>query len=448
VNREDFYRLRDLRTTAYGIEADPLERPVGIAIGAEAAASPAGQAGALALVNMAARVHRSLHVSAPDAPLLVPTLTGGTTLADHVFELVTAIDPYNEVRVDPTGTGLPDITVGVGSGTGAPMAITASRYTGLVTTHPIAIGSDPSTLLGACIAACLGASTLLHLALSSEPVNRSVSLWSLADAPAGPTGPAEPISPLDCGSVAVIGAGAVGSALAYWLRLLGAAGSWVFVDGDRVELHNTNRGLGLLASHAGWTSEGPTLSAAYKSDVTAPLIDADSYPGWYHDWLADYPEPPDVVIPVANGPGLRAAIGQRGEPILLHAATSQQWTSDLHRHLAEDDGCIDCRLPDESGATLACSTSPIEIASETVDAALPFLSGAAGVLLVTAMHRLTAGDIKHDSVNHWQLRLDTNTLPSIRARRWGCAETCVSRRTLPRELRRRLPRSPRWAHLD
>jgi hypothetical protein len=86
--------------------------------------------------------------------------------------------------------------------------------------------------------------------------------------------------------------------------------------------------------------------------------------------------------------------------------------------------------------------------NQTVDAALPFLSGAAGVLLVIALARLVEGRIPQGNLNHWQLRLDARTRPTLRGRQWQCASNCVTRRTLPQALRRRVPRAQRWAHLD
>ena len=381
-------------------------------------------------------------------PLLASSLTPGSTLAETIHALVTGIDPYNDIALSPPGTELPAASIAVGADRTASITITAERYTAILTRDPKAFGDDPSTVIGACLAACLGAASLLHLVIGATPVERSTSLWSLMDSPPTATGPGAPPPPLDLGHVAVVGAGAVGSALAYWLRIIGITGTWEFVDGDVVELHNTSRALGLLASHAGWTSAGLTDTPENKADVTATLLEASSYVGWYDNWLQHNQVAPDLIVPAANGPGLRAALGQRGEPILVHSATSRQWTADLHRHLPEPDGCISCRLPDTSGSPLACSTSPIQMGTETVDAALPFLSGAAGLLLAAGLQRIVDGRIQDGNLNHWQLHLDANTRRTLRGRRWVCGAGCTIRRTLPQLLRRKLPRGQRWAHLD
>lgn len=451
MNRAEFYRLRDLRTRDYGIAADPLERPVGIAISGEAAESPAGQVAALALINMAARVHRRLRILVPEQQLLVSSLIPASSFGDAVVALVTAIDPFNEIAIVQSGDrlALPDATIGVGAVPHVPLAISARRYTATLSNEALAFGNDPSTTVGACLGACFGAAGLLHLALGREPRERRTSLWTLADETGEGSGPGDAPSRIDVGNVAVIGAGAVGSALAYWLRLLGVEGeAWAFVDGDVVELHNTSRGVGLLAAHAGWSASGLTGDPAKKAEVTAALVGGKGFPVWYEEWVQTGDEAPDLIIPVANGPGVRSAVAERGEAVLVHGTTSRRWSADLHRHLAESDGCIRCRLPESPSSPPPCSTAQVRIGEETVDAALPFLSAGAGLLIVRALERLATGSLAAGVSNHWELHLDEATQPTLRARRWSCDSQCATRRHLPQSLRRTLPRGRLWAHLD
>jgi hypothetical protein len=64
------------------------------------------------------------------------------------------------------------------------------------------------------------------------------------------------------------------------------------------------------------------------------------------------------------------------------------------RHLPGTDECLACRFPkaiDE--ASLACSSGPVVLPEGRGDAALPFLSMFAGVLVVAALLRLQAGPL-------------------------------------------------------
>ncbi|MBV8980549.1 MAG: hypothetical protein JO086_06590 [Acidimicrobiia bacterium] len=446
MTRERFYADRDRRTVEYGL-VDPFEEPIGIVVSPAVAETPAGQVAALSLVNMAARLHRALRIAVPDVGLLVPSLAGETSLAAEVAALVYEIDPYNHLAVASSlrDVDIPRAAVGVGPVERLPLCLGADRYRACVGEHG-SFSTDLSTLIGAAGAACLGAAALTRLSLGQPVAPRVVSMWDLTEE--GGSGPSDGVDPLDLGTVAVVGAGAVASGLAYWTRYVGIRDDWVFVDGDLVQLHNTNRGLGLLARHAGWVDGEPSGDLASKAIVTAGLLAARGYDGWYDDWLLDAPRPPDLVLPLANGPGLRSAIGQRGEPILIHATTSRMWTADLHRHLAEEDDCIGCRLPEAQTVKLACGTSPIADGSTGNDSALPFLSSSAGLLLLVGLVHLANGRLVSLAANHWQLHLDLGDRRTMSSRRWSCAQACAVRRNMPRQLRRRLPRRGRWAHLD
>jgi hypothetical protein len=98
---------------------------------------------------------------------------------------------------------------------------------------------------------------------------------------------------------------------------------------------------------------------------------------------------------------VRHAIGQRGENLLLHATTSSNWTAELHRHIASRDDCIDCRIPEALHARFTCSTGPAQPSTEAnFDAALPFLSGTAGLLLAAGLVRLQHGTVQRGPHNH------------------------------------------------
>jgi hypothetical protein len=61
---------------------------------------------------------------------------------------------------------------------------------------------------------------------------------------------------------------------------------------------------------------------------------------------------------LANGRDVRTLVAQRGEPLLLHATTSPNWTAELHRHRPERDDCPRCRIPEDAVTDFDCSTGP------------------------------------------------------------------------------------------
>jgi hypothetical protein len=198
----------------------------------------------------------------------------------------------------------------------------------------------------------------------------------------------------------------------------------------------------MTAAEAGW----PAGESRRKVEISASIAAAGTYVGGYEKWLQEHPDSrPDLVLPLANGLGLRRSIGQRGDPLILHATTSPAWLAQLHRHLAGLDDCIDCRLPDIP-PQFNCSTAPVNVGNSQTseDAALPFVSAASGLLLATELLRLGRERSCPGPKNiHW---IDFKS-PRIEFRRGihRCREGCDS--GLPLHIVREASASSRWVHL-
>jgi hypothetical protein len=97
---------------------------------------------------------------------------------------------------------------------------------------------------------------------------------------------------------------------------------------------------------------------------------------------------------------------------------------------------------------MQCSTGPTDVAdSKSPDAALPFLSAAAGLMLAAALATLPNGPAMTGRMNHWQLDL-TLSMPLLRQHQHQQRQAC---REQPSAALRRLinesePR--RWDYLD
>jgi hypothetical protein len=437
---EEFYRLRDQRTVQLGGEPAALAAPVCFRASPRTASSAAGQVLLLALVNMAARVHRRLVVDVPERELVAPTLLPSGTLLEGITTTVTAIDPFCHFQIGPPN-GNEQVVIGIGDDIDAcNWYVGATRYRATLTDHPVPVTDDPSTVWGAGLAACMGAAATYYAVHGHSPRPAQLSLWDLTygtDAPIG----ISTVLPIDVGSVAAIGAGAVGSALCYWGANVGVIGDWEIVDHDVVELHNTNRSMAFLAMHAGW-SDGVAVP---KAPIAAALIGATPRRMTYAEWTA-MNRTPDLVLALANDYGVRHDIGQRGEPIVLHATTSRSVTAELHRHIPDIDQCIGCRFPDDRPPDLSCSTVPaLDPDRGSDDAALPFLSAAAGLLLARALEQLPDGPQLTAPANHWRIHF----LPGakiVQAARWACAASCAT--TVPSYARRAGQRGRRWSGVD
>lgn len=452
TDRDRFYAERDRRTHQYGANDDALTTPIALVCSDDITDTRAGQAAILALVETVARVHRKITVIAADRPLAIDALMTSTSLHAAVAERATAIDPYITIQTtapaDATTAADGTITLGLGTAARPGLDLYAGWTGGLgiIDTNPVpARGSSDGDLVGAATAACLAAAAAFRLA-HGQPVQPSrVNLATRTSGDNAPT--TSTVGPIDVGDVLIIGAGAVTHALTYWARLLGITGRWTLVDRDLAELHNTNRCLGMTAADAGWASGRPGGPVRYKADTAAEIIGAHAAPCWYDEWIATSPPRPDLQLCLANERGIRPTVAALGEPVLLHATTSSNWTAELHRHIAGRDDCPACRLPEVSRPQFKCSTGPADpTRSDSGDAALPFLSAAAGLMLAIALCQLPdGGELITGSQNHWRLSFEEG--PVLRSSRWQHGR-CPHMLTRPVRATLQRAAPSLWDHLD
>ncbi len=382
--------MSDARTRQYTGGAVPAA-PVGIDIG-EAIHTAGGRLALLALANATVRNHPRVFVRAENVE------QAGDFTHDLLAEIAAATPTsrLDIVEKPPTGTPI----IGIGSDcANATLYIGADRFTATVTNRAAALTDDPSTAWGAALAAMRAANHIFRGAIGLEPpALERLSLWTLEPATAA-TGPSEP-GPIAAGSVWLLGAGGVGSSLAWWVRHFGGTDPWTIIDHDVVEDTNLNRCLGMFRRHLTSSNGAP----AHKSDVAAELIPgARSFPDTWEAWVATDPAPPDVIIPAANDFGVRGQLATYSHPMAITGATSPNWTADLHLYRAGIDGCIECRHPNAAEPAFACSTASVPAGNGgSTDASLSFLSGAAALLCAAALVRLQAGEVV-DGYNHWQM---------------------------------------------
>jgi hypothetical protein len=443
ADRDRFYQERDQRSRQYLDTAHPYDKPVRIRVGPDAAATPAGQTLALTLLNMACRIHRRVELVVADAPLLIPSLVQASGLRDSATVLAHAIDPY--IQLGPlSDADVPTVAIGNVAGN---IHLGADGYIGTCSDEPVAVTDHSASMIGAGLGACLGAAALVHVTCGSTFQPRRVSLWGFGEAGLD-RGPDTPLEPVDVGKLgAIIGAGAVGSAIAYWFRLLGLKGHWWVVDGDMVELHNTNRSIGMLAIDAGWGDGEPGGCPATKATVAAMLIGAEPVEDWYDTWIKAAPRL-DVLIPAGGEREIRRQLGYLGMPFLIQGATSTAWQAQLHRHGRPGDSCPACRFRATPQVAPECSTGSLPVVPTgegSNDAAVPCLSATAGLMVVAALTQIEHGYLDQ-SINQHGLLFDDGISIDWCNTITRCKPSCSY--TLSAKNRRNLNAGKRWARLD
>jgi hypothetical protein len=435
VNREQFLAEFGSRTAAYVSGADLDTRPVAVSIG-EGAHSPAGHLLVAALFNQLARAHSRLTVRGDlDRELLCRDPFGSRDLRTATIGLATSINPFIEVEEASGGAEDPLLRIAIGHQEPGGLEVGCEGWCAAFGPGSQIVDRGDS-LWGAALAACITAACAFRrmCRLPFEPAG-SYSLWSggAAGEDQGPESPA-----LEFGSVLQVGAGAVGAALDYWLHGFGTDfREWLILDGDHVDVSNLNRQLLYRAADAGFLP-APAVAKAQRS---AELLGAKPKVEFWGEDRAVVEASYDTVLALADERNVRGALQGRQPPILLHATTSANWQAQSHRHIPELDDCIVCRLP-ATPAQLRCSDA--EVGTERVEAALPFLSSSAGLLLAVDLVRLSEGVIAQESANSRSLIFDA-AQPVTQALRYCCRPDCGT--MLPEEVRAQIP-GGRFAELD
>jgi hypothetical protein len=395
----------------------------------------AGQLLILSTLNQVARFARRVSLVGPDSSLVVPTLLAAATFRGALMETARAIDPFISFIDDRSAES---IAIGFGrdAPAGADLYVGGEGWDAVVSRDMADIPNVDESSAGVALASCIAAAHgfCASLDINAEMFFGTFSGWSMArghvEAPPFPTS-------TDLGSVLIAGAGAVTSAFAYWAKLLGIRGCWDVVDRDVVDLPNTNRGLLFTAAHAGLDENTP----AAKVDVVASWLDgATPHPYWLDEYLErdGASRRWDLYLPLANDRGARALMQLQYPPLMLHATTGEHWDIFRHRHRALVDGCIACRFPGDL-PVMGCSTSTVTTKTDkTHDAALPFMSAAAGLLLALDCVRLTLGELEAESF------LMMNWLRDLATSRgeWPCSSDC--RYWEPRTIHRALNHETKW----
>jgi hypothetical protein len=440
MTREEFEREFNSRTLAYHPEYRSDDRPVVVVFSNEAHNEP-GHALVVTLVNQLARAHRRIVLVGDfERPLLCVDHFGLAALDRATKGLAEAINPFIEVEIRgeiPPGEKL--FTLGVGDA-GCDLNLGADRWVAVVGANA-PINPVRTSILGACLAACLAAAAAFHRVLGDETTpDGNFSLWGYArqsDAQGR-----DFVGPVDVGRVLQVGAGAVGSGFAYFLKFFGFAGDMVICDGDDVDVSNLNRQLYFLAADAGY----PDSAAHNKAELLAERLcpPAGASPVWYGEDDRVVRDRFDLVLPLANEYAARPALQQRPQTVLLHGTTSSNWEAQVHRHVAGRDGCICCRLPEIPTGGFGCAEGTVG-REQRQDASLPFLASTASLLLLAEVIRLQEGALLDSERNYRAVGMKT-PIPTTQELRYPCSDGCRFWMPAPRRLDRTA--GSRFADLD
>lgn len=377
---------RDSRSLRYaGRVLDP-ERWILLRTDAAHAARYDGQVAVLTAANLLARMTPAVALDIPRVPIVAPLPWAGRDLQDYVMETMFKADPYGKFtcragRKDDYPIQLaPD---------GAPIVAHGSGWN-------IYVGPAPSPLpetlapnpIGPAMAAIVAAAAAFKSDLGGVPdtVLLNALDWQHSAIQAGAVElPTEP----DLGEIWTAGTGSVGTAILYFLTLATRRFSTTLFDMDVVKIHNLDRSPLFLAEHVGM----PKVDAASFCLRDAGLTRVRPDPCALDEsalWRNREAGTPDILIAAANERNVRAVIEAGFPPIQIYGTTGKHWQAALIRHVPFKDPCSFCLFPEANHVPTECATEEVGTGGyeERVDAALPFLSFAAGAMAAAEILKL------------------------------------------------------------
>jgi hypothetical protein len=160
------------------------------------------------------------------------------------------------------------------------------------------------------------------------------------------------------------------------------------VDGDVVDVVNFNR-----SPTFGKLCFGLNKADALCKFLASSTLIGESHESWWEEYAGNAAESPagfDIWLPLANEFGVRSSMAQRVPPLMIQGSTTQNWGVNFGRHIPGRDECLAERFAGlASDSKFMCATGEaLDDSGNKADAALPFLSFLAGLLVAVDMIRL------------------------------------------------------------
>jgi hypothetical protein len=348
-----------------------------------------------ASANLLSRWCRRVTIALPNTDALPGLWMGAGDVGELILAQMKEADPFGDFKVgDDWGDA--EFILAIGGGVDIrpstnTIFINGSGWLAAISRQAAVTlpSASESNLLGAIAAACLGVAQLFKLALGFStaqlPADGVFDLFKLG----WTKDRRQEAWPDDVaiGRILMVGAGSVGSSAAYCLRSTGLRGSMSVVDRDEVKIENFNR-----SPVFGRDAFGLSKSIAVARFLAGSNLVATAEPVWWNDFLIQRERRSfdfDVWLPLANEFNVRQAMQQNVPPLMIHASTARNWGVNHARHIPGRDDCLADRFPAEevTAEQMTCSTAPVQVAVHQVDAALPFASMFAGLLVAADLVR-------------------------------------------------------------
>lgn len=386
MNEIEWRARRDDRTRRYaGRVLDP-NKPILISADRKYAERYDGQTAIITAANLFSRMTPSVFLDVPDVRVVPLLHWKGESLREVALETMRRSDPFGKFDVRSNKEG--DYVVRVCS-TGTGRIIHGSGWNVYIGEGPSPVEETNETNpIGPALAVIVEAANIFMHEFK-VPNNRfmcNAFLWtenlvSLSEAPV--------LRKNDLGAIWTVGTGSVGTSIIYFLALTGSPMFSTLFDMDSVEIENLDR-----SPIFGFIDVG--LS---KVEVTRRFLESLGYKNTKSFQCALHESKhfsdreqgvPDIIISTANELNVRSTIEASFPPIQIYGTTGQDWQASVFRHIPLVDPCSCCLFTNENYAQTKCATGTVkaEGREKQVDASLPFLSFAAGLMAAAEVLKL------------------------------------------------------------
>ena len=416
--REEFYARRDDRTEQLVDTADYQTAPVLITVADDLATTLAGQVMTLTACNITSRFNRNIDIVVSDVALeeALHHSNYPTTLASRARAEMGDADPFGtfRTRATPADDVTYEAVLAIGNAptpTEPVIRVTACGWSLRIQRNaPIEDFTDSSpNPVGPAAAACFGVGelfkTLIGLPAHQQPTAFSFDAFTLTPNPDGSLHTVDPEFPstMDFGTVELAGVGSIGSALLYVLDMLPVQADFALIDHDIVEFENLNRSPIFTAADAD-AGDRSKVAVGERYLAAHEGISVQAFPERYGATQAQDDLYPDIVLPEVDDDRAREDI-QYSRPPLMIETTTNGTAVNVRRQIPIEDSCLLCHFPpDETSYSPACAMANVgsqgaadeaETGDDDGDAALPFVSSLAGVLLSGELVKTQYDDYPH-----------------------------------------------------
>jgi hypothetical protein len=391
MTAEEFYAARNDRSLRYaGRVLDPTRR-ITITGQRDYLESAAGQAAGSVAVNLLSRMTPSVSLGFNDTRVQLSIRHAAPSLHEFLMAQMRRIDPNGCFSLKSFEDG--DYRVHLGSD-GGEWVVHGSDWNAFVgrTPSPLAAPKTPNVFGGAFAAI----TAVAKIFIGPFPADISPTVVNLLDWSCEKTDSCVTVNVGDSlGHLWFVGAGSVGSAIAYFLALAGVKFEATIFDADCVTLENLDRSPVFC-----FEDVGKSKAEVVAKFLRARGISALAEPVWLDQsekWRRRQQGIPDILISAANERNVRYIIESLFPPLQIYGTTGMDWQACVLRHIPPQDPCSCCVFPPDAPASTKCAEGVVTLPADPfgkekqVDASLPFLSFAVGLMAAVEIVKLSIG---------------------------------------------------------